>query len=53
MKFALEEVKLVLVSILRGFHIELSPGQVPMKLGKGITLGPENGIFCKISSRHK
>jgi len=53
MKFALEEVKLVLVSILRGFHIELSPGQVPMKLGKGITLGPDNGIFCKISSRHK
>mmetsp|Transcript_11953 Transcript_11953/g.30216 ORF Transcript_11953/g.30216 Transcript_11953/m.30216 type:complete len:521 (+) Transcript_11953:2-1564(+) len=51
MKFALEEVKLVLISVLQGYHIKLSPGQVPLKLGKGLTLGPANGIYCRVSSR--
>eukprot|EP00873_Tetraselmis_striata_P046538 jgi/Tetstr1/466802/TSEL_011272.t1 len=51
MKFALEEVKLVLISVLQGYHIKLSPGQVPLQFGKGATLGPKNGIYCKIAAR--
>jgi cytochrome P450 len=51
MKFALEEVKLVLITVLQRFSIQLSPGQIPLKLGNGATLGPESGIFCKISAR--
>jgi len=48
MKFALEEIKLTLLSILQRYELDLSPGQQPLKLGKGTTMGPADGIFGKI-----
>ncbi len=51
MKFALEEIKLALVAILRRYEFELSPGQVPLRLGQGATQGPADGIFGRIRNR--
>ena len=52
-RFAMEEIKLTLVAILREFRFELSPGQAPLKLNQGLTQGPEGGIFGKVVSRGK
>eukprot|EP00193_Tetraselmis_chui_P017596 CAMPEP_0177795416 /NCGR_PEP_ID=MMETSP0491_2-20121128/26220_1 /TAXON_ID=63592 /ORGANISM="Tetraselmis chuii, Strain PLY429" /LENGTH=524 /DNA_ID=CAMNT_0019318243 /DNA_START=73 /DNA_END=1647 /DNA_ORIENTATION=+ len=51
-RFAVEEMKLTLVTILRRFRFELSPGQVPLRMGKGVTQSPEEGVYGRIHRRH-
>eukprot|EP00951_Prasinocladus_malaysianus_P046632 scaffold647831_cov37-Prasinocladus_malaysianus.AAC.1 len=53
MKFALEEIKLTLVAFLQRYEFELSPGQVPIRLGKGATQGPADGIFGRVRARRE
>lgn len=50
-KFALEEMKLALVTILRRFRFELSPGQVPLRMSKAVTQSPAEGLFGRVYRR--
>jgi len=51
MRFALEEATIALVRFYQKYTFRLSPGQVPLELGRGATQGPKDGVFGIVHSR--
>ncbi|CAF0920464.1 unnamed protein product [Didymodactylos carnosus] len=52
MRFALQEVKIAIVNALRTVAIErCEKTEVPVKLTKSPSLGPQNGIWIRVAKR--
>ncbi len=51
LRFAQQEARVTLHRIFRSLEFKLEPGQEPLDLVNGLTLGPRKGIFVTVHPR--